>query len=496
MRLDTGQGLPVTNLFGYYLPSEVTNAVMGENAYGYAYDLIGNRTGAAVSSGGGQPDVTAYAANLINQYTAISNGQSAISIPAYDADGNMTSYVAADAAGGAVTNFLYWDAENRLVLVSNSQFQVSNAYDHRSRRIRKEVLVFNETTSNFEPVTSNSYLWDDWNIIRETISGQGSSTTNYYTWGLDLSGTLQGVPLRQGYGGQAGGVGGLLAVTTCTTDNNQPVTYNTYFPCYDANGNVTGYVDTNGTVRAHYEYSPFGEITAQSGDMADAFTHRFSTKPFDAETGLVVYQLRPYSPPLGRWLSRDPIGEIKTASPNLYCMTFNDSLNGYDKFGLFGAGRRAEKSRGFNFQLFGVELGNMFRKEVPWGHSDFLGYPEFDYVEQDEDLYTSPIPIIGDVGSHFYPKSIAQQKVDLAIKACKQTAFERAMHMGQDWFSHKNYTWDPANGEYGHAKDSLFGNDPDADYNQWVLASEWTSTQLGKWYENCKKCEEKWIPKK
>ncbi len=307
----------MTNVFGYNPRSEVTNAVMGANAYGYAYDPIGNRTGAAVSSGGGQPDVTAYAANLLNQYTAISNGQSAISIPAYDADGNMLTN-----GPWAYT----WDAENRLASAcSNGVLFVMNAYDHRSRRIRKEVSVRESPSFEFQVSSFRTYLWDGWNIIRETVAigNTQSAVTNYYTWGLDLSGSLQG----------AGGVGGLLAVTTCTTDNNQPVTCNTYFPCYDANGNVTGYVDTNGTVRARYEYSPFGGITAQSGDMADAFTHRFSTKPFDAETGLVVYQLRPYSPVLGRWLSRDPIGEAGGA--NAYVFGANNAIVNSDPFGLW-----------------------------------------------------------------------------------------------------------------------------------------------------------------
>ena len=30
---------------------------------------------------------------------------------------------------------------------------------------------------------------------------------------------------------------------------------------------VTEYVTTNGTIAAHYEYSPFGEIVVKSGDM-------------------------------------------------------------------------------------------------------------------------------------------------------------------------------------------------------------------------------------
>jgi len=99
---------------------------------------------------------------------------------------------------------------------------------------------------------------------------------------------------RQG----AGGVGGLLAVTTVSAADPQPVIH---FPMFDANGNVTEYVATNGTVAARYAYDAFGATVAATGPLADAFTHRFSTKPFDAETGLVMYQFRPYEPEFGEW---------------------------------------------------------------------------------------------------------------------------------------------------------------------------------------------------
>ncbi len=52
------------------------------------------------------------------------------------------------------------------------------------------------------------------NLIHETVDNQ-TVTTNIYTWGLDLSGIIQGVRLRSGKttAGHAGGVGGLLSQT-------------------------------------------------------------------------------------------------------------------------------------------------------------------------------------------------------------------------------------------------------------------------------------------
>ncbi len=44
----------------------------------------------------------------------------------------------------------------------------------------------------------------------------------------------------------------------------------------------------------------------------------------DAETGLVYYNYRYFSPALGRWINRDPIGERATC--NLYYILGNTSV--------------------------------------------------------------------------------------------------------------------------------------------------------------------------
>ncbi len=274
----------MTKAFGYNPRSELTTALMDTNAYSYAYDGIGNRL-TATNNGVG----TIYLTNPLNQYTNlfVASAPPCEISPAYDRDGNM------------LTNGVWsyaWDGENRLITAySNSLCIVSNAYDHQSRRVLKVTQT-----------ADHCFLYDGWNLVQETICNQQSTITNHYVWGLDLSASLQG----------AGGIGGLLAVIR----DGEP-----FFPCYDANGNVTEYLSTNGTVVAHYEYDPFGNTVVQTGDMADAFAFRFSTKYHDPETGLVYYGYRYYAPWLGRWMNRDPIGEdgganlVNAAHNNLVC---------------------------------------------------------------------------------------------------------------------------------------------------------------------------------
>ena len=101
-----------------------------------------------------------------------------------------------------------------------------------------------------------------------------------------------------------------------------------YFPCYDANGNATECVSASGSTVARYAYDAFGEITAQSGSMADAFPFRFSTKYYETETGILHYEFRPNQPRLGCWMSRDPIEE--RGGKNLYGFVGNAPINRFD----------------------------------------------------------------------------------------------------------------------------------------------------------------------
>jgi len=84
-------------------------------------------------------------------------------------------------------------------------------------------------------------------------------------------------------------------------------------------------------VRGHYIYDVFGNTVGQTGDMADVFHFRFSTKYWDEETRSYYYGERYYSPGLGRFLSRDPIGT--DGGLNEYGFVHNDPVNKLDYLG-------------------------------------------------------------------------------------------------------------------------------------------------------------------
>ncbi len=148
------------------------------------------------------------------------------------------------------------------------------------------------------------------------MNATNNTVLRSYVWGIDLSGTQTG----------AGGVGGLLIMND--------VQNGTHFYGYDGNGNVALMVNCdNGKESANYEYGPFGEVIKQTGLMSKINPFRFSTKSAVDSIDIILYEYRAYSPTIGRWLSRDPIGGGE--ENNLYSFNNNSAINYFDILGLF-----------------------------------------------------------------------------------------------------------------------------------------------------------------
>ena len=107
---------------------------------------------------------------------------------------------------------------------------------------------------------------------------------------------------------------------------------NTYSYVTDGNKNVTALLDAAGFRVAGYTYGPFGQVLSMDGALAEVNPFRFSSEFHDDETGLVYYNYRYYSPSLGRWTKRDPIGE--EGGVNEYGTNQNNLVNYFDLLGL------------------------------------------------------------------------------------------------------------------------------------------------------------------
>lgn len=316
--------------------------------HSYSYDPAGNRTSSLAF---GQN--TSYTTSSVNAYTSISGGGFQPPAPSYDPNGNTLTLPRPD----GVSQSLTWDIHNRLRTVSSihdPQSSISNIYDPLGR------LVWARTTTTGQPATDEVWSWSGWTLLtREVLQGSTAIDTFRYTWGPDLSNTLEG----------AGGVGGLLAIEHAAGSST---TWDIRHLHYDANGNVIALSNETGAISARYRYSPFGElITSEDLDSSgwnERNIHLFSTKPEIPGTGLLYYGYRWYDPATGRWPSRDPIEEA--GGVNLYGYASNQSLDSYDKLGLCKIGQRKFVEIGivaFNLDELVPDFGKIKKKGIKIG---------------------------------------------------------------------------------------------------------------------------------
>ena len=275
--------------YTYNQRSEITSAIrknasnVTQNTMRYGFDNIGNRTSSYEN-----PTSKTYSANSLNQYTGIDVvGSSSIS-PQYDDDGNMTGY-------GSWT--YTWDAENRLVKAVNGTTRLEFIYDALSRRVAKKLYQGN-TLSKHE-----RYVYDGMKLLASYNAKSSYAKINTFLWqpfGAD-------VPLIMTYGST------------------------NYGYLVDANKNVLGLFNPSQSRVATYLYGPFGQIISSSGTIAANNPIRFSSEQFDADLGLVYYNYRYYFPAIGKWLTKDPIGEM--GGWNLYAFCGNNAVNTWDRWG-------------------------------------------------------------------------------------------------------------------------------------------------------------------
>jgi len=240
----------------------------------------------------------------------------------YDVRGNMVLKQVWDGEAYVDKERYFYNYENLIEYIwyasgDNDDKHPHFVYDGLNRRVRIKygtvTLDAYDQFEDFDENTTKEYVFLGTQPIIEYDYDSGEETRevarqNY--WGLDI----------------VAGIGGLLY---------QKVPGGTpayYYYHYDGTGNVTAITDSTKTVKALYEYDAFGNIITKAGTLANDFT--FSTQMAYGASGWSMYMFRNYSPRLGRWTQRDPIGLPAGLNPYGYCR--NQGTNAVDALGLFG----------------------------------------------------------------------------------------------------------------------------------------------------------------
>jgi RHS repeat-associated protein len=211
----------------------------------------------------------------------------------YDVHGNLTD----DGAGKSFE----WDAMGRLVAISSGTIGVESyrRSEFRYNAVGQRVQQREFTGTNTTPLVKN-HLWAEGvQPVEERVQVGGFlETKRFYAHGYQHH-------------------------TAAGTTN--------YFYTHDHLGSVREVVDASGAIRARYAYTPFGQRTKVQGDLDADFG--FTGHYFHAASGLNLTLYRAYDSSIGRWLSRDPIGE--KGGMNLYGYVGNDPISYVDPDGRF-----------------------------------------------------------------------------------------------------------------------------------------------------------------
>ena len=184
-----------------------------------------------------------------------------------------------------------WDAEDRLLAINQGTARTEFTYDGLGRRVR---LVEKQ---NGSVVSTQSYLWEGL-TIREQRDANGSTVNQRY-FGSSYVDLTSGSP-------------------------------QSYLQTTDHLGSIRETTDTVGNLVQRVSYDFWGNPSFATGAATSpfAFTGHFR----HAGSGLHLAPYRGYAATTGRWISRDPIGEV--GGINLYAYVENIPNLFSDQLGL------------------------------------------------------------------------------------------------------------------------------------------------------------------
>jgi len=256
------------------LKNASTNALIKQ--YTYGYDLAANRTSEMVAT-----TTTTSTPNNVNEIVSQSGGTNRTL--AYDANGSLIN--------DDSSRTFEWDGANRLVAVNyiGTNNRTEFSYDGLSRMVK----IVEKTRSRI--TSTRKFVWcgmekcefrDDKDAVTLFVYPQGQvsgKTAYFYT--RDHLGSIREMRGASG----------------------------------------------KGSIVARYDYDPYGRSTSVINNTLPDFNFTGLYRHAASNLDLAVY--RAYDPDLGRWLSRDPIGE--TGGVNLYLYAFDDPTDLLDTDGAF-----------------------------------------------------------------------------------------------------------------------------------------------------------------
>jgi RHS repeat-associated protein len=219
----------------------------------------------------------------------------------YDLNGNMTM-------NGSQT--YEWDAEDRLTAINNGSLRSEFSYDGFGRRVK--IVEKNNGTV----MDTKKFIWDGERMVQSIegpdnpVPGNLVKFVSYYDEGCYVDQKIM------------------------SSDGFNEVAGTAYYYTRDHLGSIREMLDNNGNIVARYDYDPYGRRTLVQGtDISDfGYAGYYVHQP----SGLQMALYRAYDADSGRFINRDPIGEL--GGLNLYDYVENDPVNRVDPNGKLALG--------------------------------------------------------------------------------------------------------------------------------------------------------------
>jgi RHS repeat-associated protein len=242
---------------------------------------------------------------------------------------------------------LYRNDNGNLVFASHEPQAMSYKYNC-DNKLRSATKGTEGISVKYDPMGNR--------IVRNT----GTATHRKYV--VDISGDLPTIlveidadtgSLKRTY---------IYANSEILCQHNGDYTAARYYYLHDRLGSVRMIIDSDGIVKNHYTYDPWGLVPTGESQETVTNLYRFANYVWDAEPSLYYCINRIYDPVLWRFTTEDPVkgSYIETLTLHRYLYVLNNPINSKDPIGKFGIGVGGlipETINGMNAYYIGLDEG-------------------------------------------------------------------------------------------------------------------------------------------
>ena len=315
------------NHFNYKRVGNTNVATLSSCAY--TYDNNGNISTVTDAAG----NLTTYTYDQLNQLVRVDDQKAGNTITYdYDVGGNITR----------VRYYLYSTGQPGNAFLNVSYFYDNDNWKDLLTSYDGQSITYDQIGNPLTYRDGMNFTWAGRQMATATVNGESISYT-YNSDGIRTSKTVDGVTTDYLVDGST-----IVAQNTVydtlwfmydSDGTRVGFTYHddAYYYMKNAQGDVTGIVDSNLNVVVEYSYDAWGKLIETTGSEANLIgklnPFLYRGYYYDAETGLYYLNSRYYDPIIGRWINADSVLNNDILGNNFFIYCGNNPTSRTDDNG-------------------------------------------------------------------------------------------------------------------------------------------------------------------